>query len=179
MQNVTAYLSAVKEPKFIRDARRAVEQEAEGRPDAATYAEAGHAALNIVLAHYLATPLLNPGLVADEKLASQREHYERKLQQAADKLAGVEQERDYYLAAAGGAADSKTGLPYREALTRARDKLRSLENRVNTLEQIKETGISPKQQVVGRKYQHIRDENVRLSRRVIELEALLKQESAA
>ena len=52
------------EPKFIRDARRAIEQEAEGRPDSATYAEAGNAALNMVLAHYLATPMLNPGLVA-------------------------------------------------------------------------------------------------------------------
>ena len=49
----------LKEPKFIRDARRAVGQEASDRPDAATYAEAGNAALNIVLTHYLATPVLN------------------------------------------------------------------------------------------------------------------------
>nr|GFA35360.1 hypothetical protein [Tanacetum cinerariifolium] len=125
-----------RQPTFIRDARRAIEQEAEGRPDAATYEEAGNAALNIVLSHYLATPLLNPGLLAHERLAHQREHYERLLQQSADLLAQERRE---------GAA---------EAALRA--------------------GVPP----VGKKVANARhartaEENLRLTARVRELEALL------
>ena len=113
-----------KEPKFIRDARAAIEQEAEGRPDAATYSEAGNAALNIVLAHYLATPVLNPRLVADERLAHQRQHYERQLQHLADLLAEARR-LVAQLRQASHEIDSETGLPLAEALRRARDQVRT------------------------------------------------------
>lgn len=80
-----------KEPKFIREIRRKVAEEAQGRPDAATYEEAGNAALNMVLAHWLAIDSLNPGLVRDEASREVAASYERKLQRLADKLAGEQQ----------------------------------------------------------------------------------------
>ena len=161
------------EPLFIREARRAIELEAEGRPDAATYAEAGNAALNMVLAHYLATPLLNPGLVVEERLARQREQYERQLQQAADLLAQVRR-AGAHLPAAGSDTDAETGLPLAEALRRARDQVRSARHAQETAEAALRAGLPP----VGKRTANARHEravaeNLRLAVRVRELEALL------
>ncbi|NML65913.1 hypothetical protein HHL22_11920 [Hymenobacter sp. RP-2-7] len=162
------------EPPFIRKARKAIEQEAEGRPDAATYAEAGNAALNMILAHYLATPVLNPGLVADERLARQREHYERQLQRLANQLAG-EQQTVARLQKVASEVDAETGLPLAEALRRARDQVKTARYQQEVAEAAFRTGLPP---VVGKRTANARHErtlaeNLRLATRVRELEALL------
>lgn len=162
------------EPPFIRNARKAIEQEAQGRPDAATYAEAGNAALNMVLAHYLATPVLNPGLVADEQLARQREHYERLLQKAADQLAR-ERQMVARLQKVAGEIDAETGLPLAEALRRARDQVKTARYQQEVAEAALRTGLPP---VAGKRTANARHErtlakNLRLAARVRELEALL------
>jgi hypothetical protein len=162
-----------KEPTFIRDARRALEQEAEGRPDAATYREAGHAALNIVMAHYLATPLLNPGLVADERVSHQREHYERRLQQSADLLA---EERRVVAQLRKGSSelDSETGLPPAEALRRARDQVKTARHAQQVAEAALRSGSPPiGKQAANARHQRTLAENLRLVERVRELEALV------
>lgn len=161
------------EPRFIQSARRAIEQEAEGRPDAATYREAGHAALNLMLAHYLATPLLNPGLVAGERLTHQREHYERLLQQSADLLA-QERQAIATLRRTSKAVDSETGLPLAEALRRTRDQVITARHAQKVAEAALRAGVPP----VGKKGANARHErtvaeNLRLATRVRELEALL------
>ncbi len=161
------------EPKFIRDARRAIEQEAEGRPDAATYVEAGNAALNIVLGHYLATPVLNPGLVADERAAQLREHYERRLQRAADLLAQERQEL-IRLREITSEIDSETGLPLAEALRRARDQARTALHDKAVAEAALRAGSPPiGKRAANARHERTREENLRLAARVRELEALL------
>lgn len=162
-----------KEPKFIRDARRAIEQEAEGRPDAATYAEAGNAALNMVLAHYLATPVLNPGLVAEERLAHQREYYERLLQQAADLLA-EERRAGVRLRKISSETDSETGLPLAEALRRARDQAKTALHRLAVAEAAIRSGSPPiGKNAANARHERTLAENLRLAVRVRELEAVL------
>ena len=162
-----------KEPKFIRDARRAIEQEAEGRPDAATYAEAGNAALNIVLAHYLATPVLNPGLVADERLAHQREHYERLLQQSADLLA-EERRASARLRKVSSETDSETGLPLAEALCRARDQVKTARYKLEVAEAAIRSGSPPiGKSAANARHERTLAENLRLAGRVRELKTLL------
>lgn len=162
-----------KEPMFIRVARRAIEQEAQGRPDAATYAEAGNAALNMVLTHYLATPLLNPSLVVDERLAHQRDHYERLLQQAADSLAG-EQRVVAQLRKTSSETDSETGLPLAEALRRARDQARTARYNLEVAEvAIRSGSPSIGKRVANARHERTLAENLRLANRVRELEALL------
>jgi hypothetical protein len=162
-----------KEPKFIRDARRAIEEEAEGRSDAATYAEAGNAALNMVLAHYLATPVLNPGLVAEERLAHQREHYERLLQQSADLLA-EERRAGARLRKISSETDSETGLPLAEALRRARDQAKTALHRLEVAEAAIRSGSPPiGKSVANARHERTLAENLRLAVRVRELEALL------
>jgi hypothetical protein len=161
------------EPRFIQNARRAIEQEAEGRPDAATYREAGNAALNMMLTHYLATPLLNPGLVADTRLAHQREYYERLLQQSADLLA-QERRTVARLRQTSSITDSETGLPLAEALRRTRDQVVSARHAQKIAEAALRAGIPP----TGKKGANARHErtvaeNLRLAMRVRELEALL------
>jgi hypothetical protein len=171
----------MQEPKFIRDARRAIEQEAEGRPDAATYVEAGNAALNIVLAHYLATPVLNPGLVADERAAQLREHYERRLQQAADLLAQERREVDKLRLSvaklektAVTETDAETGLPLAEALRRARDQARTALHAQQVAEAAVKSGSPPiGKRVANARHERTLAENLRLATRVRELEALL------
>lgn len=161
------------EPKFIRDTRRAIEQEAKGRPDAATYREAGHAALNIVLAYYLATPALNPGLVADERLGHQREHYERRLQQAADSLA-EERRVVAQLRKVSSELDSETGLPPAEALRRARDQVRTARHAQQVAEAALRSGSPPiGKQAANARHERTLAENLRLAERVRELEALV------
>jgi hypothetical protein len=161
------------EPRFIQIARRAIEQEAEGRPDAATYSEAGNAALNMMLTHYLTNPLLNPGLVADERLAHQRQHYERLLQQSADLLA---QQRRMVteLRRTNSTTDSETGLPLAEALGRTRNQVITARHAQQVAEAALRAGVSP----AGKKGANARHErtvaeNLRLATRVRELEALL------
>ena len=161
------------EPLFIREARRAVEREAQGRPDAATYAEAGNAALDMVLAYYLATPLLNPGLVAEERLARQREHYERRLQQAADLLAAA-QRAGARRREASSELDSETGLPLAEALRRARDQVRTARHEKETAEAALRAGLPPiGKRAANARHERAVAENLRLAVRVRELEALL------
>lgn len=165
-----------KEPKFIRDARHAIEQEAEGRPDAATYVEAGNAALNIVLTHYLATPVLNPGLVADKRLAHQREHYERLLQQAADLLA-EERRAVAQLRRAVSETDSETSLPLAEALRRARDQVRTARHAQEVTEAALRSGSPPiAKQAANARHERVLAESLRLAARVRELEALLSSQ---
>ena len=162
-----------KEPKFIRDARRAIEQKAEGRPDAATYLEAGNAALNIVLAHYIATPVLNPRLVADERLAHQREHYERRLQHLADLLA-EEHRVVAQLRKVSSEIDSETGLPPAEALRRARDQVRTVRHAQQVAEAALQSGSQPiGKQAANARHERTLAENLRLAERVRELEALV------
>ena len=161
------------EPKFIRDARLAIEQEAEGRPDAATYAEAGNAALNMVLAYYLATPLLNPGLVADERLAHQREYYERLLQQTADTLAH-EQRLGARLRQTVSELDEATGLSLAEALRRARDQARTARHAQEVAEAAVKSGSPPiGKRAANARHERTLAENLRLAVRVRELEMLL------
>lgn len=161
------------EPKFIQNARQAIEQEAEGRPDAATYREAGHAALNLMLAYYVTTPLLNSGLVASGRLAHQREHYERLLQQAADLLA-LERQAVAMLRRTSSATDSETGLPLSEALRRTRDQVITARH----AQKVAEAALHAGGPLVGKKGVNARHErtvaeNLRLATRVRELEALL------
>jgi len=164
----------MQEPKFIRDARRAIEQEAEGRPDAATYMEAGNAALNIVLTHYLSTPVLNPGLVADERVAQLREHYERRLQRVADLLA-QERRALTQLRTITSETDSETGLPLTEALRRARDQARTALHDKEVAEAALRAGAPPiGKRAANARHERTREENLRLAERVRELEALLK-----
>lgn len=161
------------EPKFIRDARLAIEREAEGRPDAATYVEAGNAALNIVLGHYLATPVLNPVLVADERVAQLREHYERQLQRAADSLAQERRELAR-LREATSEIDAETGLPLAEALRRAHDQARTALHAQEVAEAALRAGSPPiGKRAANARHERTREENLRLATRVRELETLL------
>lgn len=140
---------------------------------AATYLEAGNAALNMVLAHYLATPVLNPGLVADERLARQREHYERQLQQAADQLAR-EHQTVARLQQAASAVDAATGLPLAEALRRARDRVTTGRHRQEVAEAALQGGSPPvSKRAANARHERTVAENLRLAARVRELEALL------
>jgi hypothetical protein len=149
------YLHCMQEPKFIRDARRAIEQEAEGRPDAATYVEAGNAALNIVLAHYLATPVLN--------LAQGRREVD-KLRLSVAKLEKT----------AVTETDAETGLPLAEALRRARDQARTALHAQQVAEAAVKSGSPPiGKRVANARHERTLAENLRLATRVRELEALL------
>lgn len=166
------------EPTFIQRARRAIEQEAAGRPDAATYREAGHAALNMILAYYLATPLLNPGLVADERLAHQRKHYERLLQQSADLLA-QERQMGEELRRTSSTMDSATGLPLAEALRRTRDQVLTARHAQQVAEAaLRATGTPVSKKGANVRHERAVAENLRLATRVRELEALLASDKS-
>jgi hypothetical protein len=178
----------MEEPVFIRKARQAVEAEAEGRPDAATYREAGNAALNMVLQHWLALDHLNAGVLVQRKAKVLRDWAERRLQRMADKLARHELERhelqttidkllstqdSLHLVVAG--KDKETGLPLAEALRRARDQGRTWKYELEAAKKAISAGTPPMgKRIVNARLEEVRAENLKLHQRVRELEQQLK-----
>jgi hypothetical protein len=177
-----------KEPKFIKQLRRNLAQEAEGRPDAATYEEAGNAALNMVLAHWLATPSLNPSLVREEATKNIKASYEDKLQRAANKLAKAEErihdlERD--LIRAKEKPQPQGPLLVEDPARKIRsleDKVRQLTFDLEATRQANQLGIPlGKKQIKAREANtkaenlKLHQENRELKRQLAELQNNLKQ----
>lgn len=155
-----------KEPKFIKEVRRNIAEEAKDRPDAATYEEAGNAALNMVLAHWLAIDSLNPGLVRDEASREVAASYERKLQRVADKLAREKQEHGDLQKQVERLrvqlGEGKPVVDLAKEIVSLKDKVRQLTFDLSVLQSAKEQGIKlSKKQIKARDVQ-IQADNLRL-----------------
>jgi hypothetical protein len=121
---------SVKEPAFLIKIRQSIKWVGSTREDKESFMAGALAMHRLVLEHYLATPMLNPSLVGQQRAESTKEYYEQKIAALEERVRSARRARDQakeqFLNGEGVQALHKANEKLKRQLTTAKNELKTL-----------------------------------------------------